>query len=141
MRAILMRPPEILIPVDSDAGILDARKQGRAMAAELGFSGSDLTLIATAISELARNIVQHAGAGEITLAPVDHVGKVGLSIVARDQGPGIADVELALQDGYSSVRSLGLGLPGARRLMDEFQIESEAGTGTVVRAVKWVPHV
>ena len=104
---------------------------------ELGFPKTDLALIATAISELARNILTYAGEGEIEVALEEAGARRGLLIVARDQGPGIADVALALQDGYSTSRSLGIGLPGVRRLMDEFEVTSELGSGTQVRATKW----
>ena len=104
---------------------------------ELGFPKTDLALIATAISELARNILTYAGEGEIEIALEEADARRGLVIVARDQGPGIADIALALQDGYSTSRSLGIGLPGVRRLMDEFEVTSEPGSGTQVRATKW----
>src|SRR6185312_6256184 len=106
-----------------------ARLAGRELATEAGFKGSDLTLIATAISEVARNIVVYAGDGEISLAVLQNEHRKGLSVVARDQGPGIPDIERAMQDGFSTGNSLGLGLPGARRLMDEFEIESHVGQG------------
>lgn len=104
---------------------------------ELGFPKTDLALIATAISELARNILTYAGEGEIEVAVEEAGGRRGLVITARDQGPGIADIALALQDGYSTSRSLGIGLPGVQRLMDEFEVTSEQGSGTIVRATKW----
>ena len=104
---------------------------------ELGFPKTDLALIATAISELARNILTYAGEGEIEVAVEEAGGRRGLVIIARDHGPGIADISLALQDGYSTSRSLGIGLPGVRRLMDEFEVTSDPGSGTVVRAMKW----
>jgi serine/threonine-protein kinase RsbT len=129
---------EIRVPINSDADIVPARQQGRAMAKELGFSTSDQALIATAISEVARNIVQYAVRGEIILAIVRENGKQGILVVAQDEGPGIADINLALQDGYSTTRSLGLGLPGARRLSDEFHIISEVGRGTTVTMKKWM---
>lgn len=129
---------EVRVRIAREADILTARQEGRALAATLGFSGSELTVIATAISEVARNIVAYAGHGEIVLAAVDHGGRHGLLVVARDEGPGIPDVEIALQDGYSTAGSLGLGLPGARRLMDEFEIVSRAGEGTTVTMRKWV---
>jgi serine/threonine-protein kinase RsbT len=128
------------LPIGSEHDILTARQRGRELAEQAGFSGSDLTVLATAISEIARNIVQYAGRGEIVFSLVERdVGNRGLAIVARDQGPGISDVELAMQDGYSTGRSLGLGLPGARRLMDEFDIQSRPGEGTTVTMTKWVP--
>ena len=108
------------------------------MAAELGFDGSDLTLIATAISEVARNLVTYAKSGEIILAPTNHVGRHGILIVARDEGPGIPDVNRAMQYGYSTGKGLGVGLPGAKCLMDEFEIESKVGQGTKVTMTKWL---
>ncbi len=103
----------------------------------MGFSSTDLTLIATAISELARNIVLYAKSGEIHLSSIEHGDKRGIAVVARDEGPGIPDIRRALQDGYSTSRSLGLGLPGVRRLMDEFEIVSEVNRGTRVTVKKW----
>ena len=125
------------IAIRADVDIISARQRGRDLGAELGFAKTELALIATAISELARNILTYAGEGEIEVAVQEADGRRGLLIVARDQGPGIADIALALQDGYSTSRSLGIGLPGVRRLMDEFEVTSEPGSGTVVRAVKW----
>lgn len=129
--------PETCIPIQCDADILVARQQARAIAKELGFLASDLTLIVTALSELARNIVEYAGCGEIVLGRVERGGRRGFVIVARDQGPGIMDIDRAMQDGYSSGRGLGLGLPGAKRLMDDFEISSSLGGGTTVRCIKW----
>jgi serine/threonine-protein kinase RsbT len=120
------------IRIEADADIVEARQEGRALAAALSFSPSDLTVIASAISEVARNIYSYAGSGEIHVALVERNGRRGVCITAKDQGPGIADVELALQDGYSTSGSLGLGLPGARRLMDEFELETSRETGTIV---------
>lgn len=128
---------ETRIPIYSESDIITARQIGRALADEAGFSGSDLTVVATAISEVARNIVKYARSGEIFLSVIQENERQGLLIVARDEGPGIADVALAMQDGYSTSNSLGLGLPGARRLMDEFEIESAVGKGTVVTMKKW----
>lgn len=129
---------ETQIAILSDLDIIRARQTGRAEAAKLGFSSTDLTLVATAISELARNIVMYAGAGEIILRSVRLADKQGIVVIARDRGPGIADVGQALQSGYSTSRSLGLGLPGVRRLMDEFEVESRIGEGTVVTVRKWI---
>lgn len=126
-----------LIMVASDAGVMHARQKGRELAAALGISGSDLTLMATAISEIARNIVQYAGKGEIEFRSVVRGGRRGLLVIARDRGPGIANIAQAMQDGYSTSQGMGLGLPGARRLMDDFQIVSEPGKGTTVTMVKW----
>jgi len=130
---------ETQIPIQSDLDIVRARQTGRAEASKLGFSSTDLTLVATAISELARNIVMYAGEGEIILRLVRLADKQGIVVIARDRGPGIADVEQAIQSGYSTSRSLGLGLPGVRRLMDEFEVESQLGEGTVVTVRKWIP--
>jgi len=128
---------ETRVPIGSDVDILTARQRGRAMASELGFPSSSLVLIATAISELARNIVLYAKRGEIVLGRIEQDGRQGIQVTARDEGPGIADVGLAMQSGYSTSGSLGLGLPGVRRLMDEFEIVSGAGKGTTVMAKKW----
>lgn len=131
-------PGEEVIPVSSDTDVVVARQRGRALAAMLGFSPIQQTLIATAISEIARNIVQHAQQGEILLSTVQRGRSRGIVVAARDQGPGIRDVELALQDGYSTGGGLGLGLSGAKRLMDELEIQSEVGKGTTVVMKKWV---
>lgn len=125
------------VAVSRDADIVTARQLGRELAAKVGFAGSDLTLIATAISEVARNIVSYADTGEILLDLAERDGRLGLLVVAQDQGPGISDIDQAMQDGFSTGRSLGLGLPGARRLMDEFEIASELGKGTTVTMRKW----
>lgn len=128
---------ELCVAVSRDSDIVTARQLGRELAAKAGFVGSDLTLIATAISEVARNIISYADSGEIRLALTDKDGRHGLLVVAEDRGPGIADLDLAMQDGYSTGKSLGLGLPGARRLMDEFEIVSELGKGVTVTMRKW----
>jgi serine/threonine-protein kinase RsbT len=128
----------IRIAIRCDADIVLVRQQARLLARELGFSGSDLTLIATALSELARNIVEYARQGEIVLSQIRQGRQLGITIVARDHGPGIADIERAMQDGYSTGKGLGLGLPGAKRLMDEFEITSAEGQGTTIKATKWV---
>jgi anti-sigma regulatory factor (Ser/Thr protein kinase) len=104
----------------------------------VGFSATDLTLIATAISEIARNIVKFADHGEIVITAVSESGRRGVTVVGRDVGPGIPDPALALQDGYSTYHGLGLGLPGARRLMDHLEIVSVPGEGTTVTMEKWV---
>lgn len=130
---------EIKIPIHSDSDIVTARQKGRELASQVGFVSPDLVLIATAISELARNIVLYAGNGEIILDLVQDPanGKQGMTVVARDQGPGILDVDRALEEGYSTSRSLGLGLPGVKRLLDEFDIVSQVGQGTTVTVTKW----
>ena len=128
---------DILVAIRSDADIVSARQQGRSLAAAIGFSATDATLIATAISELARNIVIYAGQGEVELQSVETSQKKGIMISARDSGPGIRSIEDVLRDGYSTSGGLGLGLPGVKRLMDEFAIESEPGQGTMVTVKKW----
>jgi serine/threonine-protein kinase RsbT len=128
---------EIRVHIDSDSDIVIARQKGREVAAQLGFTSTDLTLIATAISELARNILLYAQQGEIILSRVDDSTRRGIGVVARDDGPGIPDVERALQLGFSTSRSFGLGLSGVRRLVDEFKIVSEVGHGTTVSVKKW----
>ena len=128
---------ELRIPIETDQDIVTARQEGRALAAQLSFSTSDLTVLAAAISELARNIVEYAKRGEVRVSLTERNGRRGVVVVARDDGPGIPDVTLALQDGYSTSGSLGLGLPGARRLMDEFEIQSAPGRGTTVTMRKW----
>jgi serine/threonine-protein kinase RsbT len=128
---------EIRVAINSDQDIVSARQKGRAMAAELGFSSGEATLIATAISELARNIVSYARKGQITLQGVQNSSRIGILVVASDQGPGIPDIRQALRDGFSTSGSLGLGLPGVRRLMDDFEITSQPGRGTTVAVKKW----
>lgn len=128
---------ELKVPIRSEADLVTARLRGRELAAALNFSSSELTLIATAISEVTRNILSYAGSGELDLRLVRQGPKVGVSIVARDRGPGIADLFSAMQDGYSTSGSLGLGLPGSKRLMDEFDLVSEVGKGTTVTMTKW----
>lgn len=129
---------EIRIPIRSGGDVVTARLEGRQLAAETGLNGSNLTVIATAISEMARNIVEYAREGEIILRVVQDGLKRGVRVEARDHGPGIPNIELAMQDGYSTGRGLGLGLPGIRRLMDDFAIQSKVGEGTTVVATKWI---
>jgi len=125
------------IPIRADVDIVTARQESRRLAATLGFSSGDLTVIAAAVSEVALNILAYAAQGEVDIGLIEHNGRRGVFVVARDGGPGIPDVALALQDGFSTSGSLGLGLPGARRLMDEFEISSEVGKGTIVTMRKW----
>lgn len=129
---------ELRVDIGSDGDVLTARAEGRALAARLGFSSTDLTLIATAISEIARNIVLYARAGEMVFRLVDEGDRQGIVVMARDDGPGIEDVHMAMRDDYSTGQGLGLGLPGARRLMDEFEIASARGEGTTVTMRKWI---
>jgi serine/threonine-protein kinase RsbT len=128
---------DVRVPVQSDIDIVAARQKGRALATRLGFSSSDATIVATAISELARNIVLYAKRGEIILTTAANGEHPGLVIMACDEGEGIADVRQALQDGYSTSGRMGVGLPGVKRLMDEFDIKSVVGKGTVVTVKKW----
>jgi serine/threonine-protein kinase RsbT len=130
-------PDKIRCTVKSDLDIVLCRQKGREMAVQMGFPYSDGALIATAISELARNIVSYAMAGEVDISPVEVAGRTGIQVIARDQGPGIRNIELAMQDGYSTSGGLGLGLPGVRRLMDTFEIVSNDGRGTTITAIKW----
>jgi serine/threonine-protein kinase RsbT len=128
------------ITIRSDDDVVAARREARELAASLGFEPTDLTLLATAISEVARNITAYAGEGEIVVSVRNNGGRLGIRVVARDAGPGIDDVDLALRDGYSTGEGLGLGLPGARRLVDEFAIDTAPGRGTVVTMVQWGPN-
>jgi serine/threonine-protein kinase RsbT len=128
---------EVRVAIESDADLVTARAEARAMAERLGFPRPDPTLIATAISEVARNIVVHSGSGEIVLRPFEEANRFGLVVIASDHGPGIRDVEAALRDDYSGRGGLGLGLPGARRLMDDFEVVSDADNGTTVTMTKW----
>lgn len=130
---------EVRVAVESESDIVTARQRVRAMAAALGFSSTDQTLIALAVSEVARNIVSYATRGQVTLSEVDGGGRTGIRVVAKDDGPGIEDIGLAMRDGYSTTRSLGMGLPGAKRVTDEFEIDSAPGRGTTIRMTKWLP--
>lgn len=130
-------PGEIVISIQHEADIVNARQKGREIAGTIGFSSTDQALLATAISEIARNIVSYAGQGTVTLRTVEEGMRRGVTVVAKDQGPGIPDVELAMRDGYSTAKSLGLGLPGARRIMDAFELESTVGAGTTITMTKW----
>lgn len=129
---------ESRVPISSNIDIVTARQQGRQLALELGFEGAEVTLIAAAISEVARNIMDHAKRGEIILANVRHGNKQGIQIIAQDEGPGIPNIPQAMQYGYSSRKGLGVGLPGAKWLMDEFFIVSHIGKGTTVTMRKWL---
>jgi RNA polymerase sigma factor (sigma-70 family) len=130
------RDDEMRVAVRVDADVVAARQAARELAARLGFPPTDLTEIATAVSEIVRNIVRFADAGEVLVELLDSP-RPGIRITARDSGPGIPDVQEALREGYSTYRGLGLGLPGARRLMDEFAVASEPGRGTTVTMTKW----
>jgi anti-sigma regulatory factor (Ser/Thr protein kinase) len=128
---------EVRVPIEADADLVTARAEARAMALRLGFPRPDPTLIATAISEVGRNIVVHAGRGEIVLRPLDEPNRYGIVVIASDAGPGIRDLDAALRDEYSGRGGLGLGLSGARRLMDEFEVTSDPEGGTTVTMRKW----
>lgn len=130
---------EVRVRVATDGDVVTARQEGREIAQTLGFTATDVTLVATAISEVARNIISYAREGEISLAVVEDGGRRGIQVVATDSGPGIEDVDRALEDGYSTGQGMGMGLPGARRLMDEFALHSVVGEGTTVTMTKWEP--
>ena len=128
------------IPIESDADVVTSRQRARALAAAMDMTSTDQTLLATAISEVARNITTYAQRGEVRLSIVRDAGpptRAGIRVVAHDDGPGIEDLELAMQDGYTTGNGLGLGLPGTRRLVDEFELETASGQGTRIRLVKW----
>ncbi|GAB3541740.1 anti-sigma regulatory factor [Noviherbaspirillum agri] len=128
---------ETAMPIKSDLDVLKARQQGKELASSLRFTNTELTIIATAISEIARNTVLYAKTGCLHLKVIHQGQRRGLVIIVKDHGPGIVDLDLAMQDGYSTSRGLGIGLPGARRLMDEFDIDSEVGKGTTITMKKW----
>jgi len=133
-----MESDHVSIAIEMDTDIVSARQQARELAKNLKFSSSELAGIAAAISELARNIITYANNGTIVANIIEEKGKKGVMIVASDAGPGIPDISLAMQNGYSTSNSLGLGLPGVKRLMDNFEIKSEPGKGTVIIIKKWV---
>jgi serine/threonine-protein kinase RsbT len=129
---------EARVRIQSSADIVTARQQGRSIASEIGFSNSNLTIIATAISEIARNIVEYAKEGEAVISLINDGPRQGIQIILSDEGPGIPDTSTVMRDGFSTGRGLGIGLPGARRLMDEFEIVSEVGRGTTITMKKWM---
>ena len=126
------------LPIRSGADVVAARQAARELAMRIGFTGSEVTVVAAAISEIARNIVDYAGHGEMTLQRADNNGRQGMMIVAEDQGPGIPNVAEAMRYGCASRRGNGVGLPGAKWLMDEFEIVSKPGKGTKVTMRKWL---
>jgi serine/threonine-protein kinase RsbT len=132
------RDCQVHVRIQNSADIVAARQQGRNLASQAGFSHSNLTIIATAISEVARNIVEYAKEGEVIITLISDASKKGVEIIAADNGPGIPDVTTVMRDGFSTGKGLGIGLPGAKRLMDEFAIASQVGNGTVVTMKKWV---
>lgn len=131
-----MRKKEISVKEELD--IVTARQAGRELSRSLGFSVVDQTRITTAISELARNIVLYATEGKIMIRAINTGYYQGIEVVAEDKGPGILNVEKAMEDGYSTSNGLGAGLPGVRRLMDEFELKTNPGQGTTIRIVKWL---
>ncbi len=124
--------------IQSDLDIVTARSMAREIAKSQGFGAIDQARIATAVGELARNIFIYAKTGEVTIRGVDRGGQRGIEIICADHGPGIENIELAMQDGYSTSGGLGMGIPGARRLMNEFDIQSRPGAGTRVTCRKWI---
>ncbi len=132
-----MTHAESRVPILSDGDAVTARQKGRDVALELGFSRTDATFVATAISEIARNITVHAGEGEIIIRGINENGRDGMVVIARDEGPGIRDVPAVMRRAHASELGLGIGLWGARRLMDEVVVASEPGRGTTVTMKKW----
>lgn len=126
------------IPINTESDIVKARQAGRDLAKKVGFGIVDQARITTAVSELARNIYMHAKNGEIIIESTDEEEKQGLKIIAKDRGPGIEDIRAAMEDGYSTSGGLGVGLPGVRRLMDEFFIDSKVNEGTEIIVIKWL---
>jgi serine/threonine-protein kinase RsbT len=127
------------LPLRCEADVAEARRRARELALAHGLRWSDVEALATALSEVARNVIVHAGGGEILLGSINDAGRVGVVAIARDEGPGIPDIEQAMRDGYSSGDGLGLGLPSAQRLVDEFELHSVIGQGTRVSLTKWAP--
>lgn len=129
---------ESYVKIISEWDIVAARQLGRNIAKELEFGTVDQARITTAISELARNIYLYAGQGEIRIERLDEFGKRGIKVIAADNGPGIQDIRKVMEDGYSTSGGLGAGLPGVKRLMDEFDITSSLEEGTIIKTVKWI---
>ena len=131
-------PVRVIITVSREHHVAQVRKRARVLAREMGFGKVAASCVETAVTELGNNLVCHATAGgTITLAAIERSGAVGLEVIVEDQGPGIADVALTLEDGFSTDGVLGGGLPGVRRLMDEFEISSTVCVGTRIVARKW----
>lgn len=126
------------LPISKDSDLITIRKYGREMAAAMGYSRNDQTLIVTALSEIGRNILEHAGEGTVTLECKNRKRKKCFFVTAADTGPGIEDIESALKEGFTTRKGMGMGLPGAKRIMDEFELESERGIGTTVKMCKWL---
>lgn len=126
------------VEVKSEWSIVAARQAGRTLAKEIGFNSVDQARITTAISELARNIYLYAKRGQICIEKVVLLNKVGIKVIALDHGPGIKDIRKVMEDGFTTSGGLGAGLPGVKRLMDEFSIDSTVGEGTTINTVKWI---
>jgi serine/threonine-protein kinase RsbT len=126
------------LPIRGGPDVVTARQKGRQLASQIGFAGSEVTVIASAISEIARNIVDYAEHGQMTFQKIERGSRQGIMIVAQDEGPGIPNVAEALQYGCATRRGIGVGLPGAKWLMDEFEITSKPGKGTKVTMRKWL---
>ncbi len=133
-----MPDTEETIPIKDEYDIVTARSAGKKIASSTGFGLVDQTRISTAISELARNILRYAETGTVYVRQVTAERGGGIEIVAEDRGPGIANLDLAMTDGHTTGGGLGAGLPGTKRLMDEFEIDTEVGRGTTVTTRKWV---
>jgi anti-sigma regulatory factor (Ser/Thr protein kinase) len=125
------------IDIASEADVHTACQEARALAQRLGFTGAEVAHLVTATAEIAGNVWRHAGGGRVQLDQVEELVRVGIAVTATDEGPGIPDVEAAMREGWSSVGSMGLGLPGARRLMDEFRVASRPAGGTTVTMTRW----
>lgn len=130
-------PDSFCIAISAEHHVAEARRDALLLAQQLGFRRTDAYYLGTAVTELATNILRHAGCGEIQLSPLTDHDIVGIEVIASDSGPGIANIELALRDGYSTTGGLGGGLPGVIRLMDQVEIHSEPGQGTCIHARKW----
>ena len=126
-----------VLPIQSSDDVVRVRQLVRSLAIGAELSLVEQTKVITAASELARNTLVHGGSGTVTVEAVEHNGRRGVRAVFTDSGPGIADVAQAMTDGFSSGNGLGLGLGGARRLVDEFDLTTEVGSGTTVSVVKW----
>lgn len=130
---------ESTFPLQTDYDVVTARRAVRDWAREMGLTVLDLTKVVTAASELARNTLIHGGGGMMRLQHVRHSHREGLRLTFEDNGPGIPDQELAMKDGYTSGHGMGIGLPGAKRLVNEFDLSSRPGEGTSVTVVRWKP--
>lgn len=124
-------------PLNSDRDLVSIREFGKTLASEMGFAKKDQTLISTALSEICRNVIEYAGSGTVSVMPST---KRRIDITVSDNGPGIEDINKALEEGYSSGQGLGVGLPGAKRIMDEFEIKSNPENGTTIKMCKWLDN-